>query len=136
MKPKYKIRDWLIKPEDMGIDITKVYPIDLTAKKGWKGERQYGWKMTEIHKKIKHLNHTMIMWVENNRLKGGNIEGHGDLTDWWPARPLGGGLSTNHEDDFKIVQKLDRLLSEGRKLTKKELQYCNEMYIFYAQKNT
>lgn len=128
MKPKYKIRemfsndDWLkIKPEDMGIDITKVYPIDL--------KRKYDWKMTEIHKKIKHLNHTMIMWVENNKLKDGN-------SSWWPARPLGGGLSTNHEDDFKIVQKLDRLLSEGRKLTKKELQYCNEMYIFYAQKNT
>ena len=61
MKPKYKIRDWLnVKPIDTGtIDITKVYPIDLTAKKGWKGETN--WKMTEIHKKIKHLNHTMIM---------------------------------------------------------------------------
>ena len=126
MKPKYKIRDWLnVKPIDTGtIDVTKVYPIDLTAKKGWKGETN--WKMTEIHKKIKHLNHTMIMWIEENRRTRGN-------SDWWPTRPLGGGLTTNHTDDLKIVQKLDRLLSDGEKLTKKELQYCNEMYKFYAQ---
>ena len=109
MKPKYKIRDWLnVKP----IKLSEVYPIDLTAKKGWKGETN--WKMTEIHKKIKHLNHTMIMWIEENRRTRGN-------SDWWPTRKLGGGLSTTHTDDLKIVQKLDRLLSDGEKLTKKEM---------------
>ena len=123
MKPKYKIRDWLkVKP----IKLSDVRPIDLTMHKGWKGKKQYGWKMTEIHKKIKHLNHTMIMWIEENRRTRGN-------SDWWPARSLGGGLSTTHTDDLKIIQEFDRLLSDGEKLTKKELQYCNEMYSFYAQ---
>ena len=131
MKPKYKIRDWLIKPEDMGIDITKVYPIDLTAKKGWKGERQYGWKMTEIHKKIKHLNHTMIVWAENNKYPT-NPNNPG--TDYIiPPRKENKRFISEWKDDLKFVTKLDRLLGDGKSLTKKELEYCNILYEYYKE---
>ena len=31
-----------------------------------------------------------------------------------------------------VVTKLDRLLSDGKSLTKKELKYCNSLYEFYS----
>ena len=33
---------------------------------------------------------------------------------------------------MKFVTKLDRLLSDGKSLTKKELKYCNSLYEFYS----
>ena len=141
MKPKYKIKDWLkINPKP--IDLTKVYPIDLTAKKGWKGESNGQevptitpeWKMTEIHKKIKHLNHTMIMWAENNKYET-NPGNPG--SDWTiPPRIFynelrGGEVISEWKDDLTFVTKLDRMLSDGKSLTTKELEMCNVLYKFY-----
>mgnify|MGYP001271918143 CR=1 FL=1 len=140
MKPKYKIKDWLkINPKP--IDLTKVYPIDLTAKKGWKGESngqevptiKPEWKMTEIHKKIKHLNHTMIVWAENNKYKG-----HRNDDFIIPPRKFynelqGGDVFIEWKDDLKFVSKLDFMLSDGKTLTKKELEYCNMLYEFYKK---
>ena len=37
------------------------------------------------------------------------------------------------KDDLKFVTKLDRLLSDGKTLTKKELQMCNQLYEFYSK---
>ena len=89
--------------------------------------------MTDIHKKIKHLNHTMIVWAENNKYET-NPRNPG--TDWTiPPRifynELRGDVIVEWKDDLTFVTKLDRLLSDGKSLTKKELQMCNELYNFY-----
>ena len=123
-----------VKPIDTGpIDITKVYPIDLTEKKGWKGESN--WKMTEIHKKIKHLNHTMIVWAENSKYPTYPK----DPDRGWTIPPrkfyneLRGDVIVEWKDDLTFVTKLDRSLSDGKTLTKKELEYCNILYEYYKR---
>tara|TARA_B100002019_G_scaffold81273_1_gene70179 strand:- start:2071 stop:2445 length:375 start_codon:yes stop_codon:yes gene_type:complete len=103
-----------------------IYPIELKDK---------SWIMTDIHKKIKHLNHTMIVWAENNK-KPTHPNNPG--TDWTiPPRKfynaLRGDVIVEWKDDLKFVTKLDRLLSDGETLTKKELEYCNQLYDFYKK---
>ena len=44
---------------------------------------------------------------------------------------LRGDVIVEWKDDLKFVTKLDRLLSDGKSLTK-ELKYCNSLYEFYS----
>ena len=83
--------------------------------------------MTEIHKKIKHLNHTLIVWAEDNKYK--NNRG-GDYII--PPRVENDVVMSEWKDDLKFVSKLDFMLGDGKTLTKKELQMCNELYEFYS----
>ena len=64
----------------------------------------------------------MIVWAEDNKYKGrydDYIIPSRDGVEW--------------KDDFKFVSKLDRLLSEGKTLTKKEILMSNQLYKFYSQ---
>tara|TARA_B100000287_G_scaffold24489_1_gene23760 strand:- start:940 stop:1140 length:201 start_codon:yes stop_codon:yes gene_type:complete len=36
--------------------------------------------------------------------------------------------------DLKFVSKLDFMLGDGKTLTKKELQMCNQLYEFYSKR--
>ena len=107
-----------------------IYPIELKDIK----LRDKSWKMTHIHKKIKHLNHTMIVWAENNK-KPTHPNNPG--TDWTiPPRKFynelqGGDVFIEWKDDLKFVSKLDFMLSDGKSLTKKDLEYCNMLYEYY-----
>ena len=69
----------------------------------------------------------MIVWAEDNKYKGR----HDDYII--PPRKENNIFVSEWKDDLKFVTKLDRLLSDGRTLTKKELQMCNELYKFYSQ---
>ena len=84
-------------------------------------------RLTEIHKKIKHLNHTLIVWAEDNKYK--NNRG-GDYII--PPRVENDVVMSEWKDDLKFVSKLDFMLGDGKTLTKKELQMCNELYEFYS----
>ncbi len=84
--------------------------------------------MTEIHKKIKHLNHTLIVWAEDNKYK--NNRG-GDYII--PPRVENDVVMSEWKDDLKFVSKLDFMLGDGKTLTKKELQMSNQLYEFYSQ---
>ena len=85
--------------------------------------------MTEIHKKIKHLNHTLIVWAEDNKYKNSR---NGDYTI--PSRRDANDMVISEwKDDLKFVTKLDRLLSDGVHLTQKELNYSNQLYRYYSQ---
>ena len=104
-----------------------IYPIELKDK---------SWKMTDIHKKIKHLNHTMIVWAENSKYPTNPK----DPDRGWTIPPRkfynelqGGEVTAEWKDDLKFVTKLDRMLSDGKKLTKKELKYCNMLYEYYKE---
>ncbi len=79
--------------------------------------------MTDIHKKIKHLSHTMIHWAEDNKFR---TERNGDY-----EIPQRNGV--DWQNDFKFVTKLDRLLSDGIYLKPNEMKMCNELYKFYSQ---
>ena len=83
--------------------------------------------MTEIHKKIKHLNHTMIVWAEDNKYK--KHRGHDYII---PPRKEN-GISTEWKDDLLFVTKLDSMLSDGKNITSKELKMCNQLYGFYSK---
>ena len=95
----------------------------------------YIYFMTDIHKKIKHLNHTMIVWAENSKYPTNPK----DPDRGWTIPPrkfyneLQGDVTIEWKDDLKFVTKLDRLLSDGKSLTKKELKYCNMLYEFYSE---
>ena len=84
-------------------------------------------KMKEIHKKIKHLTHTMIVWAENHKIKNA-----GDYDYSIPSRN-----GVEWKDDLKWVTKLDRILSDDglpenqQKLTTNEKKMCNMLYRFY-----
>jgi len=89
--------------------------------------------LNEIHKKIKHLNHTLIVWAEDNKYKKHR---NGDYII--PPRTFynelqGGEVTCEWKDDLKFVSKLDFMLSDGKTLTKKELQMSNQLYEFYSQ---
>jgi len=84
--------------------------------------------LTEIHKKIKHLNHTLIVWAEDNKYK--NNRG-GDYII--PPRVENDVVMSEWKDDLKFVSKLDFMLGDGKTLTKKELQMSNQLYEFYSQ---
>ena len=50
------------------------------------------------------------------------------------SQPQGWGeFISEWKDDLKFVSKLDFMLGDGKTLTKKELQMCNELYEFYSQ---
>ncbi len=85
-------------------------------------------RLTEIHKKIKHLNHTLIVWAEDNKYK--NNRG-GDYII--PPRVENDVVMSEWKDDLKFVSKLDFMLGDGKTLTKKELQMSNQLYEFYSQ---
>ena len=90
-------------------------------------------RLNEIHKKIKHLNHTLIVWAEDNKYKKHR---NGDYII--PPRTFynelqGGEVTCEWKDDLKFVSKLDFMLSDGKTLTKKELQMSNQLYEFYSQ---
>ena len=87
-------------------------------------------RLNGIHKKIKHLNHTLIVWAEENKYPT-NPGNPG--TDYVIPPRKENNVSTEWKDDLKFVTKLDRLLSDGRTLTKKELKMCNQLYGFYSQ---
>ena len=86
--------------------------------------------LTEIHKKVKHLNHTLIVWAEDNKFKNSR---NGDYII--PPRKDMNGIEIISEwkDDLKFVTKLDFMLGDGKDLTSKELQMCNQLYEFYSQ---
>ena len=77
----------------------------------------------ELHKKIKHLSHTMIHWAEENKIRN---KRNGDY-----EIPQRNGF--DWKNDFKFVTKLDSLLSDGVYLKPNELKMCNELYKFYSQ---
>ena len=85
-------------------------------------------KMKEIHKKIKHLTHTMIVWAENHKIKKVDRRGFYFI----PSRN-----GVEWKDDLKWVTKLDRILSDDglpenqQKLTTNEKKMCNMLYRFY-----
>ena len=85
----------------------------------------YIYLMTDIHKKIKHLSHTMIHWAEDNKFR---TERNGDY-----EIPQRNGV--DWKEDFKFVTKIDSMLADGLddKLKKNEMKMCNELYKFYSQ---
>jgi hypothetical protein len=82
-------------------------------------------RLTELHKKIKHLSHTMIHWAEDNKIR---TERNGDY-----EIPQRNGV--DWQNDFKFVTKIDSMLADGLddKLKKNEMKMCNELYKFYSQ---
>jgi len=87
-------------------------------------------RLTEIHKKIKHLNHTLIVWAEDNKYPT-NPGNPG--TDYVIPPRKENNVSSEWKDDLKFVSKLDFMLGDGKTLTKKELQMCNQLYGFYSK---
>ena len=85
-------------------------------------------RLTSIHKKIKHLNHTLIVWAEENKYKN-----HRNDDYIIPPRTLDDVEVSEWKEDMLFVTKLDRLLSEGKTLTKKEILMSNQLYKFYSQ---
>tara|TARA_B100001250_G_scaffold412278_1_gene443076 strand:+ start:5375 stop:5647 length:273 start_codon:yes stop_codon:yes gene_type:complete len=83
--------------------------------------------LNSIHKKVKHLNHTLIVWAEDNKYKR-----HRNDDYIIPPRKENKIFVSEWKDDLKFVTKLDRLLSDDRTLTRKELQMCNQLYEFYS----
>jgi len=87
-------------------------------------------RLTELHKKIKHLTHTMLHWAEDNKTK-----------EWTPGVHKGGHYvipqrnGVDWKEDFKFVTKIDMMLADGldNKLKKNEMKMCNELYKFYSQ---
>jgi hypothetical protein len=87
-------------------------------------------RLTELHKKIKHLTHTMLHWAEDNKTK-----------EWTPGVHKGGHYvipqrnGVDWKSDFKFVTKIDMMLADGLddKLKKNEMKMCNELYKFYSQ---
>ena len=82
-------------------------------------------RLTNFHKKLRHLSTTMIHWAEENKIRtkrNGNYE-----------IPQRNGIDWKF--DFKFVTKLDRMLTDGLddKLKKKEMEMCNELYSYYSQ---
>jgi len=77
----------------------------------------------------------MIMWAEINKYPT-NVGNPG--TDYViPPRKFynelqGGEVFYEWKDDLTFVTKLDRMLSDGKTLTKKELEYCNKLYEYYS----
>ncbi len=73
----------------------------------------------------------MIVWAEDNKYAS-------DRQEKWIIPPrtfyneLRGDVIVEWKDDLTFVTKLDRLLSDGKSLTKKELEYCNILYEFYS----
>ena len=88
-------------------------------------------RLNGIHKKIKHLNHTLIVWAEDNKYP--TNPGNPGTDYVIPPRKENNMFVSEWKDDLKFVTKLDRLLSDGRTLTKKELQMCNQIYEFYSR---
>jgi len=84
-------------------------------------------RLTEIHKKIKHLNHTMIVWAEDNKYKDSRYG------DYIIPRRDDVHPHTDWKSDVKFVTKLDFMLGDGKDLTSKELQMCNQLYEFYSK---
>tara|TARA_B100001750_G_C15067311_1_gene379332 strand:+ start:23 stop:310 length:288 start_codon:yes stop_codon:yes gene_type:complete len=80
-------------------------------------------RLTELHKKIKHLSHTMIHWAEDNKIRNKRNGGY-EI----PSRS-----NVEWKKDFKFVAKLDSLLSDGVYLNQDEMKMCNELYKFYSQ---
>ena len=74
----------------------------------------------------------MIVWAEDNKYKNRRNDDY-----IIPPRKfyneLQGDVIVEWKDDMKFVTKLDRLLSDGKSLTKKELIYCNTLYEFYSE---
>ena len=75
----------------------------------------------------------MIVWAEDNKYASARQE------KWIiPPRKFynelqGGDVFIEWKDDLKFVSKLDFMLSDGKSLTKKELEYCNMLYEFYKR---
>ena len=84
-------------------------------------------------KKIKHLNHTMIVLFEDNKYKNRRNDDYIIPPRKFYNELQGGDVIVEWKDDLKFVSKLDRLLSDGKSLTKKELEYCNTLYEFYSE---
>jgi len=70
----------------------------------------------------------MIVWAEDNKYK--KHRGHDYII---PPRTLDDLEVSEWKDDLKFVTKLDSMLSDGKTLTKKELQMCNQLYGFYSK---
>tara|TARA_R110000851_G_scaffold47707_3_gene115813 strand:+ start:2783 stop:3049 length:267 start_codon:yes stop_codon:yes gene_type:complete len=79
--------------------------------------------LTSTHKKIKHLNHTMIVWAEENKIRSKRTDDY--------EIPQRNGIDWKF--DLKFVTKLDFMLGDGKDLTSKELQMCNQLYNFYSK---
>ena len=73
----------------------------------------------------------MIVWAEDNKYPT-NPGNPG--TDYIipPRRDANDMVISEWKDDLKFVSKLDFMLGDGKTLTKKELQMCNELYEFYS----
>ena len=77
------------------------------------------------------MNHTLIVWAEDNKYK--TNPGNPGTDYIIPPRTENKIVMSEWKDDLKFVTKLDRLLSDGKTLTKKELQMCNQLYEFYSK---
>ena len=81
-------------------------------------------RLTEFHKKLRHLSTTMIQWAEENKIR---TKRNGDY-----EIPQRNGV--DWKSDFKFVTKLDSMLADGLdvKLKKKEMEMCNQLYKYYG----
>ena len=66
----------------------------------------------------------MIVWAEDNKIR---TERNGDY-----EIPQRNGV--DWKKDLKFVSKLDFMLGDGKTLTKKDLQMCNQLYEFYSKR--
>ena len=65
----------------------------------------------------------MIVWAEENKIRS-------KRTDDYEIPPRHG---IDWKFDLKFVTKLDFMLGDGKDLTSKELQMCNQLYNFYSK---
>jgi len=83
--------------------------------------------MNKYLKKLRHLQHTMIHWAEENKIRKNKgkfqIPNRKDDMEW--------------KDDFKYVNKLEMDLNDDMphpsRLNNDEMKMCNELYRFYSQ---
>ena len=73
----------------------------------------------------------MIVWAEDNKYK--TNPGNPGTDYVIPPRTENNMFVSEWKDDLKFVSKLDFMLGDGKTLTKKELQMCNQLYGFYSK---
>ena len=65
----------------------------------------------------------MIVWAEENKIRSKRTDDY--------EIPQRNGVDWKF--DLKFVTKLDFMLGDGKDLTSKELQMCNQLYNFYSK---
>ena len=75
----------------------------------------------------------MIVWAEDNKYKNRRNDDYIIPPRTFYNELQGGEVTCEWKDDLKFVSKLDFMLSDGKTLTKKELEYCNMLYEYYKR---